>query len=283
MFLLRTVCLPDPTAASLALAYATCEDARKHLIYHLLGPGEAEAWLLLEPRLQEYFADGRDAARWRQRLEHHDADAQLLYDLYCEVVQIEMEDARRLHWHAQERRRLPVCVGLGTGGVLAVFEQTPQGWVLKTAFIAGAGRGVWVRRRQGWDKDGIPPGHIPGKLLEQDKRILRSLRRRSLRRRQGMRAGRSPDVRARDRQLLEQRQARWSPEERIYYLVFRPALQFIWRQQETNVLPDGRIYSRDYALLKMVLPLRSELTFDVWQQCRQKRVPPVADREPGAE
>ncbi|MCS7016419.1 MAG: hypothetical protein NZM42_09935, partial [Gemmatales bacterium] len=64
-----------------------------------------------------------------------------------------------------------------------------------------------------------------------------------------------------------------SPLQRIYFEVFRPALQFIFRQQLTSVRPDGRVERRDYALLKEVLPPRKRMKYDTWlelrRQCRE--------------
>ncbi|MDW8221585.1 MAG: hypothetical protein RMJ82_01380 [Gemmatales bacterium] len=272
MLQLRNVTFPDGRHAACARAYATAESAARHLAYHVLEAPEMDKWCLIEPRFDLYLQNDRDIVRWRRlALERPSSDElQPLYDIYCNSVAQEMRDARYLQWYATEfpqssvttqarpGPRTAVCVGFGTSGVLGVFEYVGDKWALRTAFIAGAGRPERVRIR-----------NIPvqvGATVPAGASVGRSYNSRAVQRCRGY-------MQQRDERKQRQRHERFSPLQRIYFEVFRPALQFIFRQQLISVRPDGRVERRDYSLLKEVLPPRKRMKYDTWlelrRQCRE--------------
>jgi hypothetical protein len=90
----------------------------------------------------------------------------------------------------------------------------------------------------------------------------------------GMRSGRHGH---RDRELIERerlarqrREAAWTPAQRLYYRVFKPAVQFVKRCQHRCRDMLGRETRGDYALLKNVLPHLSQLKLDDWLAMRMR-------------
>lgn len=262
MLHLRTLRMPDPNIPTPAQAFANAEKAAEHLANHVLTDPETQAWRLIEPRFSNYLNSDRDIAHWHKLAQERPPSAKLqpLYDIYCECVETEMHDALTLNWYKTEipgqgassatpSPGKPVCVGFGTSGVLAVFEQVRDQWVLRTAFIAGAGNPESVRERQGRAGSGPQPVRPNGMLARRhsDDRISR-----------------------RDQEIRERREQAWTLEQRIYYNVFRPALQHVFRQQLTCVGPDGKIWRRDYALLKEALTRRSRISYENWRELRNR-------------
>ena len=248
MLALRTEDHPFVPGAAL-MVFATWEQAVQHLCDHLLSAPECHGWVILVPRVREIVAPDADRARLRycqNAWETQGRSSQALYDLYAQEIIRTLQDARQLQWHCPSGGAV---IAFGTSGVLVVVEhQQGTQHVVKTAFLPGFGNpGTVVKSR---DANGREVGlrresQAAGPALSRRKRC------------------------ARDERAHERRMARWTGEERLYYMVFRVALRTIrsWHY----VRCPGRTSNRlgDYARLKDVLPPRSALKFDQWQALRR--------------
>jgi len=71
----------------------------------------------------------------------------------------------------------------------------------------------------------------------------------------------------RDARRHDERRAKWNTDQRIFYEVFRPAVQHIrdsyWDSNASQARA-RRLGRHEYALLKEKLPPNSELGFDEW-------------------
>jgi hypothetical protein len=225
--------------------------ARAHVRDHLLTAPECEAWALIAPGYAKVIAPGED----RQRLDlarHLEDDPEgtflPLFEVYCQVLTAETADATILGWAADSATR-DVTVTLGTGAVLCLIEDPPSGPgpVVRTAFIPGMGE---------------PEAVLSAKRDDQG-----SLPRERPQRHQGTIASRTSERRQRQERGREDR---FSWPERVYYGVFRPAVQFLRTQYLRNRDYQGRIIRHDYAMLKDVLPSCSQLKYESWLTFRQR-------------
>jgi hypothetical protein len=170
-----------------------------------------------------------------------------LYDVYAKAVAADCEDARQLKW---TRAKSGVVVAIGTSGVLLlVVEQA-----VKTAFLPGHGdpEATVASREAGVNVRGLP-------------------------REKATRSGRGHDdsLTAKELEQQRKREAMWTPEELLYYRVFKRSLQFIKRSHHRSRDMFGRLASPcDWALLKDVLPARNQLKYAQWaelrRQCRRR-------------
>jgi hypothetical protein len=246
---LRLRPLPHPAApTSLVLFFQDWQTACAHLRDHLLTAPECDAWALVAPGYRALLDPADGDVRWRyaeEALSSQGASAQQLYDLYAEAAAADSRDAADLRWSHTEGR---VTVAVGTSGVLLLVDT-----LLRTAFLPGQGDPEATRQARG-----AGPGA------------------RGLVRERGMRSGR-PGAAGhheplRERREQERREERWTDEERLYYRVFRPCVQFIKRCHHRHRDMSGRLVRQDYALLKDCLPPRNRLKFADWvalrRQCR---------------
>ncbi|MCS6849724.1 MAG: hypothetical protein NZ700_00975 [Gemmataceae bacterium] len=254
---LQLVTLPHPADRSVRVKmFATAKAACMHLCDHLLTAPECNAWVLVSPQYRNILDPADADARWRYAQQAHatnGASAQELYDLYAEATAADARDAQTLGWFGQDDYKF-VTVAIGTSGILLTIE----GDILKTAFLPGQGQAETTREvRQSGDC------------------------RTSLPRERGMRSGRNPtaraEFRARERAAQERREAAWNDEERLYYKVFRPAVQLIKRCHHLCCDMFGQLKKTDYALLKGRLPARNQLKYPKWlhlrHQCRGGSTP----------
>ncbi|TVS20133.1 MAG: hypothetical protein EA424_05500 [Planctomycetaceae bacterium] len=222
------------------------ESAHRHLCDHLLTAPECFGWQLVAPQYVQ-MCDPEDAdARWSYAQQSADSQcgtAQPLYDLYHAAVTRDTDDSSVLGWY-HGNRRLTVC--LGTSGILAIIEQQ----AVVTAFLPGQGSGHDTRAGQQAEASRVLP------------------------RESGMRSGRSGrrsrDAIEHDRHVRQQREAAWSAAQRLYYRVFKPAVQFVKRGHHRHRDLHGRLIRGDYALLKDVLPPLSQLKYEHWVLLRQR-------------
>jgi hypothetical protein len=221
--------------------------ASRHLRDHLLTAPECHAWILVAPIycsvLDPADPDGRWHF-WEQAQATGGATAQALYDVYRNAAAADSADAHTLEWVHEEEG---VAVAVGTSGILLVVE----GNTLRTAFLPGQG-----------DPDATCEARAapsPGRGLIRER---------------GMRSGRATDAHedwnAREQAAQTRREAAWSENERLYYKVFRPCLQFIKRCHHCHRDMYGRLVRRDYALLKDCLPARNQLKCDAWLALRRR-------------
>lgn len=225
--------------------------AVQHLCDHVLAAPECFAWTLVAPGCLDVLDPTDAEARWRyarRAEETQGADAQPLYEVYNAAILRDMDDAGRLRWRQSSGE---ITVTLGTCGVLVVTVRTaPARSVVMTAFLPGQGDPELVVGRRGTT---LEP---PQLRREADESAIR-LRR-------------HPFCSARERRARQRRRERQTHEEQLYYDVFKPAAQFIRTRYHAQYDVSGRPHRCDYALLKTVLPRRSQLKFDDWRQCRQQ-------------
>ncbi len=229
-----------------ACFFTDWQSAYNHLRDHLLTAPECFAWQIVSPTYLQVVNPEDADARWaysQQAAVSECRTAQRLYDLYRAAVSQDIDDSLLLAWYHGDCR-LMVC--LGTSGILAIFEQR----AVSTAFLPGQGSGQATR---------------VGQQAEQP---------RGLPREGGMRAGRvgrrGREAVEHDRRLRQQREAAWSADQRLYYRVFKPAVQFVKRCHHRNRDMHGRLIRGDYALLKEVLPHLSQLKYEHWILLRQR-------------
>lgn len=276
---LRLGTIPHPAQPGIEVRFfRDWQAACMHLRDHLLTAPECKGWAVVAPQYRQVLDPDDGDARWRysdQAFETQGASAQDLYDVYCRACGRDARDAARLGWVATQGEGI---VALGTSGILLVIENQavpahPDGartpgageasrtvrGVVVTAFLPGLGNPQAVRK-------GADSRYASAGLVRES----------------GMRSGRadslSHDPRLSKREQLRRLRIRanWSRDERLYYTVFRPAVQFIRRCHHQHRDMFGRFYRRDYALLKDFLPARSRLQYTDWLVLRdqsQQRMP----------
>ena len=232
--LLRGV-VPHPAEpARVVTFFADWRRAVEHLIDHVLTSPECEAWAIVAPQLGQHvdLADGlARTGLARSARESKGVEVQALFDVYQREAAEASRQAHVLGWHAQNEG---CFVALGVSGVFVLVE----GDVVVTTYLPGQGNPEAVSQPD-------------------DSRRLR-------RERHPMRRAAPPDE---DRR---RREAAWSDEERLFYRVFRPAVQFIRSQHHRARGLDGRLRKADAALLKDSLPRMSELGLDGWRTRREQ-------------
>ncbi len=224
--------------------FADWPSAREHLRDHLLTAPESEAWAVVAPGYLLLLDPADGDARWRywEQVETSGgAAAQPLYDLYREAASADALDARLVRWVRVQGR---VTVAVGTSGILMLVEDG----IVRTAFLPGQGDPEATRQARA-SEDG-----------------------RGLVRERGMRSGRPGTGGAGNREeaIRQRREAGWTPEQRLYYRVFRPCVQFVKRCHHRHRDLYGRLLRQDYALLKECLPARSRLKLDDWLDLRRR-------------
>lgn len=214
-----------------------------HVARHLLSEPEGAAWRLVEPRLDGLAEGARHA--WRERLFREASRTrgvvlQPLYDLYAEVIRRGIAEARHLGWSAPPDQ--PVTF-LSLDGLVGVATRSAGEVTLTTAYLAGQATGHAVLRGR---EDGRKR---PWRDCERPLRAqLRELREKKS----------APELKKQERRV-----ASWSREQRVYFDVFRPAVQVVRSMQYDHVR--GR---NDAALLKSRLPHLSQLRFEMWKSMR---------------
>ncbi len=243
--------MPHPAdPARIVRVFDTWESACEHLQSHLLTDPECRAWVLVIPEICELIELEEPASRraYYQRVKQTEGGAaQTLYDAFSQSVRTAAGEAYRLRWFASRRDSSTriVTVALGTTGILMVVET----WLL-TAFLPGHGDPQAVRQQQ-------EHGGMRKDAAERARPCIRSGRSR--------RAGPNDH----DKRARLTRQGSWSESEKLYYLVFKPAVQFIRSQYYDELGSRGEHHRGDYGLLKDVLPRMSQLGYDQWQAVRQ--------------
>jgi hypothetical protein len=226
--------------------FGNWQSACEHLQSHLLTEPECRSWVLVIPELEEMIdLQDPDARRaYHQRaVQTRGIAAQGLYDVLCRSIQDASREASRLKWFVSEGA---VTVALGTTGILMVVMTE-----LKTAFLPGQGDPESVRKQQ--EQGGPRP----------DDTATRG---------PGMRPGRrgSRDEPGRQQRSQQARSEDWTDSQRLFYAVFRPAVQFIRARYRYELDARGQARRGDYGLLKDVLPPMSQLKYDHWLILRRE-------------
>jgi len=243
---LRLGAVPHPAQAGAQVPFfSDWQSACQHLRDHLLTAPECLGWLQVAPEYGQILNPNDGDARWsysEQAAASAGRTAQALYDLYRSAVSRDAGDAAVLGWH-RSRERTTVC--LGTSGIVTIIEQT-----VRTAFLPG---------------QGTPEGTLAGREPDQQQGLPRE---------RGMRSGRpgrrDQKMSDRDRQVREQREAAWSRSQRLYYRVFKPAVQSVKQCHHRNRNMYGKLVRSDYALLKDALPHLSQFKYEDWAALRQR-------------
>ncbi len=248
--------MPHPAdPARTVRIFDTWELACDHLQSHLLTEPECRAWALVIPEIRNLVELEEPESRWaysQKAKQTEGGAAQKLYDAFSQSVRTAAGEAHRLKWFnfRPVSSWKTVTVALGTAGILMVVES----W-LKTAFLPGQGEPQAVREQQ--EQGG----------LRRDA---------TARRGRNMRSGR-PGLRAaadRDEQDQLLREQNWSDTQKLFYGVFRPAVQFIRSRYHVEIDARGLVRHGDYGLLKDVLPPMSHLKYEDWLALRQRAQPP---------
>jgi len=248
---LRT--LPHPADRSRTVViFQDWLKACEHLRDHLLTAPECGAWATVIPGYAGLLDPASEDDRWRylqQASASQGLSAQPLYDLYCDALRGEVEDARLLRWYASDGE---VTVAMGTSGILLVIERAPApaGEVLRTAFLPGQGDPLRTQSaRQHPGGPGLPRQGPP----------CRPAGPRPL-----------PPESPKERRERAQREAHWDDLRRLYYRVFKSAVRFVRRCHRRPPQTQTAAQRRDYALLKDVLPPQSQLKFPHWEVLRDR-------------
>ncbi|NLF69577.1 MAG: hypothetical protein GX575_11050 [Candidatus Anammoximicrobium sp.] len=251
--------VPHPARGGAAVQlFADWQTACAHLRDHWLTAPECQAWALVAPAYTSLLDPGDADARYRYAEQARitaGSSAQPLYDLCVAAVALEAGDAARLQWVQDDGR---VTAAMGTSGVVLLIEG-----VVRTAFVAGQG-----------DPQATKDGQ------------RRRLERRGLPRERPLRSG-GHGGDPHGPQSRRPWEDKWSAEERLYYRVFRPAVQLVKRAQHRSRDMRGGIVRADYALLKGLLPTRSRLKYEDWLELRRACRPespsgPPQDPRPAA-
>jgi hypothetical protein len=227
--------VPHPAEPARGVTFfADWRRAVEHLIDHVLTSPECEGWAIVAPQLGQHVdpADGLARTRLAQSArESKGVEVQALFDLYQQEAAEASRQAHILGWYTKNES---CFVALGVSGVFVLVD----GDVVVTTYLPGQGDAEAVTQSD-------------------DSRHLR-------RERHPMRRAAPPEE---DRR---RREAAWTDEERLFYRVFRPAVQFIRSQHHRARGLDGRLRKADAALLKDCLPRMSELRLDGWRSMREQ-------------
>lgn len=241
---LRNMANP-PGAPRPVQLFSDWRKACEHLRDHLLTAPECEAWVLVIPEYRQILDPADEEKRWRffqESLASQGTSAQAIYDLYSAAVNKDAADSVLLGWW---RSCGDATVAVGSSGILFVLED-----VVKTAFLPGQSEPEIVRK---------------AKIAGNQTGLVRD---------RGMRSGRpgrfASDESEKEQREREKREAQWADGERLYYRVFKPAIQFIRKCHHRQRDMNGRLVRRDYALLKDALPPQSQLKFQHWKTLREQ-------------
>ena len=243
--------------------FRDADTACLHIRDHLLTAPECFAWALVDPMCGDLV----DLDSFRSRLKYlkeatrsQGASAQDLYNLYFEIIANELRDAKQLNWYITADDGSTIA--LGTGGVLTIV----QGAHIKTAFLPGQGSPGAVKRSQ----DGEP---ARDSLLREGNGNAREKRGRRGRGRRRSAKGsyrRNRNRNRKDTRYEASEELHETPEELLYYKVFRPAVQFIRDCPFPGRKIKGERPLRQYGLLKKQLPPMGELSFENWLELRRE-------------
>lgn len=242
---LGTVSHPDPFRARAAF-FGNEARAVEHLVNHVLTAPESQAWALVfedagDDRLAQVVNDSQQCYRVaKQAHESGAAAVSGLMDAYRQAVDRACFEASRLHWWATDGH---VTVSLGIRAVFAVIEKC----TVKTAYIPAQGTPEAVLRRQ--ERKGVPVPFMPARKMRNHRETRKDSR-------------------------AVEREKEWTLQQKIYYRLFRPAVQFIRSRYHGMTAMNGA-RRNDLALLKDRLPSMSNLKYEKWlEYYRQVQVKP---------
>lgn len=243
---LQLVDIPHPVVPrSSVRVFRDAESACRHLRDHLLTAPECDAWAIICPEYADLIDLNHPNSRfrfWQEVQRTEGLSAKALYDIYCRAIRANAEDAKTLGWLVGNKHTI---IALGTDGLVIIFHHD----TVTTAFLPGKGTPEAVRDQRHANPRGLP-------------------------RESGMRSGRpnrwTEEAAHRDRLIRQRREASWTRDQRIYYCVFRPSLQFLRRVQRVLPKTNGNKTVLGYEALKQVIPPLSLLKWPIWQHLRRR-------------
>lgn len=257
---LRLTKVPGPLPGTQWQLFAAVERACCHLRDHVLSLPEREAWTLICPALRELLGTDPDlGGRLYATVLKDPPLLQNVYDAFADAVRLELADGAEQRWVATAQnpaRRSTVVLAMGTSGVVIVAENN----IVRTAFLPGQGSPAATEdsRDCGWDSL-VMPRHRP------------------------MRSGRTDErghpLHPREERRKERREVRWTDEQRMYFKVFRVAVQFVRRFPNRSYKEDDGKRTGEYGVLKQVLPPTGRLKFEDWHRIRAICRSEVCDEE----
>jgi hypothetical protein len=245
--------------------FSSWRNAVSHILNHLLTYPECLAWAELIEDLADFVDVRDDNQRFRcarEYLKEEGRYAQPLYERYKEQTQLALTDARRLGWWGESEHGNddPATAGsdtigstdesiefLGICGIYGVAGENS----IKTAYLAGQ-TSIW------------------GKVLQEMPTAKNPLPR------EGRCAVKPQWRRMKDRRARmadQKRKEKWSRLERVYYLLFRRAVQDVrCRFHDTSDMQGRR--EKGMAALRRRMPRMSQLDFPswrkIWQELRER-------------
>jgi hypothetical protein len=229
--------------------FDTTEKLNQHLINHVLTPEEAHAWYYIwqedDSRLAPTPAGVDNCFQLRDSLHRNQELADSLTSRYLNSIAEQIKESLALQWTAQSNRRQ---VGFGLAGVFYVLaKDANQKYTLRTAFVPGFGT-----------SDGTASSQQKPDNPHARNRAASWMR--GERENQHPRQGRYSIC----QRSSEGRASQWNADQRLFFLVFRPAMQFLrgwndWKQAKRLGMSD----------LKSKLPPMSRLKFDSWMELRK--------------
>lgn len=242
--------------------FGNTKSALQHLTHHVLTPPESHAWHLIWEDRFASLGDEPAALKWcamqREALAsifQNNAAAEgiatpeplaPLLQSYLQTIQTQVKNAARLGWTVKLRDQ---SAGFDTHGIFSATVDVSGSTIIKTAYLPGFGSSEATRQSQAIPSDPHARSRIASKMRGRDREQRTGARR--------------PGITSR---LAERRSGKWSSEEKLYYLVFRPAVQSL-RRWQPGLNREVRPNLQD---LKSVLPRMSELKLEHWKALRQE-------------
>lgn len=251
---LKLTSFANPRNPHRVAVFRQTDHALDHIRDHLLTAPECDAWALIHSGLSTIIPQD-PKQRWKlyeSAVQSRGTSVQELYDDFAALIEEASSVSSALNWWVQQGT---VTAGLSKLGVLVLLDFNEPGAavpeVVRTAFLPGQGSREKTRESKNRPAEGT------GLMREGASRGMRNGARRKWTRK-GSEARRQAA-----------RRTRWSVEQRIFFDVFRPAVQTIrdsyWDSNARRARKRGT-EQHEYALLKKELPPNSELGFDDWRE-----------------
>ena len=249
---LKLTTFTNPWSKKNVAVFRNLDRALIHIRDHLLSEPECDGWALIDAKLEKEIP-GVSKQRWslyKSAVASDGTKVQSLYNEFASSIARATADSKRLGWCIQQGT---VTAGLSKHGVLVLLDyvdprsSTPE--IVRTAFLPGQGSSESTRASR--DR----PSSDTGLGRERAGRKMRSGARKKWARK------------GREVRQHEARRTKWSVDERIFFDIFRPALQAIHRSRWDSSATGARQQQRErheYALLKPKLPRTSNLEFNDW-------------------
>jgi len=233
------------------ISFETPEKLLQHITLHVLTPEEAHAWYFIwretDPRLAPTPEGVNSCFQIRSRL-HDDDDLRDSFTAqYLMSISEQIQESVELEWTAETYW---FQVGFSLSGVFYVLAKaSDRSEKLVTAYVPGFGTAAGTKQSR--EKPADPHARIRCTSWMRD-------------RRETGRADRVEHSIA--KRLTDRRVNKWNADQRLYFLVFRPAMQFLRGWQDWR-RPDRL----DMSSLQSRLPLMSQLKLESWMELRTRR------------